>query len=309
MKIQLIINRAGNDAQNGRLEKYLTHQFGGALVGLETTSDFQEVTDIARRASRSCSSTTGGACADTIVVAGGDGTVNAALNGIVGTDAALGIIPTGLANDLASLYRIPSNLGKACDVILSRRLRRADLITVNGWYYVTAGGFGVGYEIADMVNRVRHNQAGRTAGRILKSKFYLLAALYVLLKNGAASKTLDIEYNGSSFTIDAFMLTVANQPFLGKHFLMTPEAINDDGLFDVCLIKNPRSLARIIPGIRKVLTGRHVKSPYVKMWRTSELIVRAATPLNFFGDGEPYRGSSELRIGIALESLNVIAAR
>ncbi|HEB29626.1 hypothetical protein LCGC14_3070530 [marine sediment metagenome] len=142
---------------------------------------------------------------------GGDWSVNEVLNGIMGSDVAIGIIPTGTANDLASYYRLPCNIEKACDIILKRRIHRADLILVNNRYFITAGGLGFSSEVANIVN------------------------------------------------------TIKNQPFLGKNFVISPDAVNDDGIFNVCLIKNSKTRAGKLSILIKVLTGRHIYFPSVKM--------------------------------------------
>ena len=298
MKIQMIMNSSPGSNYSECFEKALVERLAHALVGIERTSHPEEATEIARR--------TASGSADTIVVVGGDGTVNAVLNGILGTKLALGVIPAGSANDLASLYHIPSEVGKACDVIMGRSIHHADLICVNGWYYITAGGLGLGCEIARVANTLRRYRMGRPAGRLLRSKLYLLMALYVLLKNGAHSEKLEVRLNGHSLSADTFSLLVNNQSFLGKHFLVSPGAINDDGLFDVCLIRSGRSLTRMLPALIKVLAGRHLDSPYVMTWRATELIVRAGKPLCFFGDGEIHQESSEFRIRIAPQALDII---
>jgi len=140
MKIKVIANPQPMNGHYRYLRALVQQQFGHHVVGIEQTTCPQHATDIARRAASED--------VDTVVAVGGDGTVNEVINGIVGTELALGIIPTGTANDLASLYSIPTDVGKACKLILERHVQEADVINVNGWYYVTAGGLGLPCEVA-----------------------------------------------------------------------------------------------------------------------------------------------------------------
>lgn len=246
---------------------------------------------------------------DTIVAVGGDGTANAVLNAIAGRDTALGIIPAGTANDLASFYRTPTDVHGACDAILERRVRRADLIGVNGRYYVTAGGLGLPSKVAEVANTIKRGGIiGKGLQQLLGGKLYGLSAAYALLKERSPRDRLDIQWDASSLTADAVALMISNQPFVGGDFLITPAAINDDGRFDICLVETPKCRAQIPLAIFKALTGRHVDLPFVKTWRATQLIIKAEKPVTFFGDGEVFQKATEFRIKIFPGALNVISA-
>ncbi|HET6777371.1 MAG TPA: diacylglycerol kinase family protein, partial [Gemmatimonadales bacterium] len=64
---------------------------------------------------------------DRVIVAGGDGTLNAVLQGLVGTDLPLGILPLGTANNLARTLRIPTSLPEAAEVAAGDARRAVDL--------------------------------------------------------------------------------------------------------------------------------------------------------------------------------------
>ena len=302
MKLKIILNPRSRNGTNRYLVPILREKFAPSLVGIELTTRSDHASDVARRAIKQG--------VDTIVAVGGDGTVNAVLNGIAGTDVALGIIPTGTANDLASLYGVPGDASEACDIILERRIHCADLIGVNGRYYGTAGGLGLPCRVAAIANEIkRHGMVGQGLQHTLGSKLYLLAALYEVLKKAPRGNVLSIRWNGCAMSSDALALTIANQPFLGKHFLVSPGAVNDDGLFDICLIERPKSRVQTLSTALKTLSGGHVDSPYVKTWRASDLMVEAAKPATFFGDGEVFDRAREFRIKIFPHAVNVIAPK
>ncbi len=302
MKIKVVVNPKSKIRNRNYLEAMLKEKFSHSLIDVECTAYPQHASDISRQAVKQN--------VDTIVVVGGDGTVNEVLSGIVGTDVALGIIPTGTANDLATLYHMPSDICKACNVILERHLHRFDVICVNGWYYATGGGIGMPCEIAKIANKIkRHKTVGKLFTKILGSKVYILAVLCSLLKKSNRHNFLKIRGNGCSFTTDAFSLMVDNQPFLGKHFWLSPGALNDDGIFDICLIENPKNHMQIFSIMIKILGGKHINLPSVKIWRAKELVVNTKNPLSFYGDGEILVKESEFKINILPKALNVIVPK
>jgi diacylglycerol kinase (ATP) len=302
MKIRVIINPRSN-AGNGRcFENMVREKFARSLVSIEQTAYPRHATRIAQRAIEDG--------VDTIVAAGGDGIINEVLNAIVGTDVALGIIPTGTANDLASYYHISKDANNACDLILRRRTERADVIRVNGWHYVTGGGVGLPSQAAEIANAIKNRGAvGRLCARLLGSKLYALALGCALLSKRARLNPLSIRINGSSVRVNALSLMIDNQPFVGRDFLISPGAVNDDGILDACLIENSKNLLQTMSTILKVLKGRHVFSSSVKTWRVKEMTVISREPTAFYGDGEINQISSEFRIKLLPGALKVITGR
>ena len=191
-------------------------------------------------------------------------------------------------------------------MILERRVRRADLISVNGWYYGTAGGLGLPCKIAEIANEVKRQNAGKRMRHKLGSNVYVLAAISALARGRLPRNLLTIRWDNRSSVTDAVALMVNNQAFAGKRFLLSPGAVNDDGAFDVCLIERPGSRARTLSIFLGTLSGRHVDSPHVKTWRASELVVEAEEPATFFGDGELIDRASDFRIKIVPRALNIL---
>ena len=80
---------------------------------------------------------------DLVVSVGGDGTLNAVLQGIIGTDLPLGVIPLGTANDLCRTLGIPLDVAGACEVIARGYSRRIDVGRVNGVYFFNEASIGL----------------------------------------------------------------------------------------------------------------------------------------------------------------------
>jgi len=299
MNLHVIINPRSKLARNEQALAIIKGKFGAFLHGITETTCAQDAVEVARYAARNDS--------DTLVVAGGDGTINAVLHGLAATGVALGVIPGGTANDLASLYELPSDVGAACDVILRRRLRAIDLIGVNGSYFVTGGGLGLPTKVAAHANAIKSRGGlGAMLHGMLGSRLYVMSAICALLRHSYENTPLAIRWDRGSRTADCLSFTVNNQPFLGRHFFMSPQAANNDGLFDVCLIENSQSRVQIAAALTRALRGSHITLPSVTSWRAQELVVRAEKPLPFFADGEQLQTADVFTIKIFPQSLNLI---
>lgn len=108
---------------------------------------------------------------DILAVIGGDGTIHEAVNGLVGSQTALAIIPGGTGNDFAKSLQIPKNISGAVAVLLNPARKKIDLIKYNNSYLINMSGLGFDAEVARRVNGTR----------ILKGEAaYLLAILKTL---------------------------------------------------------------------------------------------------------------------------------
>lgn len=244
-----------------------------------------------------------------LVVAGGDGTINAILDEIAGTGIILGIIPCGTANDLARQLGVPRKPEAACRLVLEGACREVDLIAVNGRHYVTGGAIGAATEIAAGVNRWKGAGGWRRwLMRRLGSWAYLVySGFYLPL---APKLWLDVHLEGDAGPIGdqrLLVMMVHNQEAIGKTFKATPYARIDDGLIEVCLL----SWRGRWPGIYLVtllaMGGRHVGRPGATIWRTSRMEITAAEPIQFMGDGESLACDTRLVVEAVPRALRVVA--
>ncbi len=299
MKTVVICNPRSRASGLDNIEAVLRQKLTGTDLEFKTTAFPGQATAIARAAVRGK--------ADMIVAVGGDGTVHEVLNGVVGSRACLAVIPAGTANDLARYYHLPRDVHRAADMIRERLTCRPDVIRVNGRYYLTAGGVGFPSLVAAIANSMKKGtRLGRFLSRLLSSKLYIVAALWAIFSGSKERHIVRVGSNGHARTADIFSLTINNQPFLGKNFLVAPGAANDDGQMDVCLIRNSKNAFGRLFIVLKVLTGRHVHSPSVKLWRTDRLCIKADRPLPFLGDGEIIRGFARFDIRVVQNAVNLV---
>lgn len=300
MKMLVVINPAAKNGRSEQIKAIIRQQFASYIVGIIERSSVEKMhEDLQHRLDADK--------IDIVIAVGGDGTINAVLNIIAGRDVALGIIPAGTANDLASLYHIPADPERACAIIRYGKACQADLISVNGWCYVTAGGFGMASDVSHRANELKQRAYfGKLLLRLLGSRIYVLATLMSLFRKDAHRYPVTLRCNGSVACWDSLFLMIDNQHFLGSHFQMTPLAKNNDGRFDVCLIESLRSRLGILSIILQVLKGEHIYSPQTHLWQESELIVQTEQPLIFFADGETLPPARQFNIKLVPSALKII---
>jgi len=302
MRIRVIVNPKSRKYSRKRLEAVLRRKFADTSFDIVPTAYPGHATDISRQAVRQG--------VDTVVVVGGDGTINEVFNGIMGSDVALGIIPAGTANDLALYYNLPHSIDKACDIILKRHLRLADVICVNGWYYLTAGGIGAPCDAAAVAEAIRRQVPfGQMVSYLLGSRIYILTLLHTFLNRLNRSGKVTIRVNGKSIICDPFSLLVMNQPTLGRCFRVSPQAINSDGLLDGCLIEQSRSRTYLLKIIANTLRGRHLGMQGVRHFQSRSLSISTVHSAAFFGDGEIRQYGTSFNVRVIPSALKVIVPK
>ena len=230
-----------------------------------------------------------------VLVCGGDGTVHEGVNGLAGSDTALGILPGGRGNDLAATLGVPLDPAAAARHLTEAPTRRIDLGVVNDRRFGTTAGIGFDADVATRTNRGAWRRAGRFAyvGGILAS-LVAFRAPHLRVTAGAARR--DGRY---------MMCAVSNTGRYGGGVLIAPDASADDGLLDLCLIRHASRLRllRILPSAYR---GEHVRAAEVEMLRAAEVEVSADRELPIIADGEA-AGTTPARITVERGALLVVA--
>lgn len=299
MMIQIIINPESGRWTGRSLENEIREKFSGLSFDLQCTSGPGHATHLARAAS-----------ADgvrTVVAVGGDGIVNEVLNGIAGTGTTLGIIPAGTANDLARHLGISGNITASRDLICGGCSTVLDTIYVNGRCFLTTGGIGLACEIAQTAGKLRSGGTGKFGRWVFSGgKLYLLAALTALATRENDVRPVCVQIDGRWIVVDPLWITVSNQPRVGRYFLVSPDARNDDGYFNICIARNTPNRLKTLSTVISTFTGRHENLEGVSAFRSQEMIIQASEPVPFFGDGELLCESDELRVRIRPSSVRIL---
>ncbi|WP_181919508.1 lipid kinase [Alkalilimnicola ehrlichii] len=214
----------------------------------------------------------------TVIVAGGDGTLHAAIPALREADVVLGILPLGTANDLARGLDIPLDLVGAAEVIGSGRVRPIDIAAVNDTFFLNAASIGLGVA----VTRELSNSGN------LKRRWGALSyarALVNAMSNVDAFR-VRLTIDGEQKSVRSLQVTIGNGPYYGGGMAIAPEARVDDGTLYLYSVA-PRpfwQLARLLTAIPRGGQGRY---PQVLAQQARRIQVDTDEPLPITADGEP----------------------
>lgn len=239
-----------------------------------------------------------------IVVAGGDGTVQEAVDGLMPADgavpgAAVAVVPLGTGNDLARTLGVPLDPHDALRVLARGRIRTVDLVRAScGDRERHLVNFAIGGFAGDVADRVTPDLRRRWGGLV-----YLRAALAGLpsLRRRRARLIVDGE---ASSPVDVLAVVVANGRLLGGGIPVAPRAEVDDGRLDLVALRGDVP-ARVPLTVARLLVGRHLDAPGVVWRRGRRIEIRAADPMPFNGDGQPL-GSGDASFRVLPGALRVV---
>jgi diacylglycerol kinase (ATP) len=206
-----------------------------------------------------------------VVAAGGDGTANEVLNGLMlsperGESApAMGVLSVGRGNDFAFGAGIPGELGPCVEVLAKGRERPMDLGWIAGGDYPEGRYFGNGIGVGfDTIVGLEAAKLRRVQGFMA----YVIGALRTLALFPDAPE-LRFEHDGGAIEQASQQISIMNGRRMGGTFFMAPDAANDDGLLDYCMaerLTRRDMLALMVryvkgsqAGHRKIKTGRSTR--------------------------------------------------
>ena len=199
--------------------------------------------------------------ADRVICVGGDGTLNEVVNGFfdendpIRNDAVLGFLPNGTGCDFCRTVPIPSGIEASLRTIREEHIRTVDLGRIrfrnhqNGTstrYFHNIASFGLGGEVVDRVNRT-----SKACGPFISFIWGTLVSLFSYQKK----RIHLIVDNGEERTVDVFNIAVANGRYHGGGMLVAPDAVTDDGAFQVTVI-GAMPLPLVFWHLPKLYTGK-----------------------------------------------------
>ena len=216
-----------------------------------------------------------------ILVAGGDGSIHEAVNGIVrsGRDISLGVIPTGTGNDFAKSAGIPRDWAAACDGLAAKLLddnapRAVDLGRMNDRYF--ANGAGIGLDAK--VTRIAHSY------RLPVGDLVYLIAILDTMREDITTPHMTIT-GDTVWSGPVTLVSISNGPWIGGLFHIAPMADNRDGLLEM-LIAAPVTRRRIFSLVPKLMRGRHLNEAEICHASIRQLTLVAKAPVESHLDGE-----------------------
>lgn len=229
-----------------------------------------------------------------VAAVGGDGTINEIAAGLVGTEVLLGILPVGSGNGLARALQIPLDYREACHVLLQQTERRIDVGKVNDRYFFATSGIGFDAYVGKRFNE----HPGHSRG--ILPYFQIAAAEYFHY----TPREITLEYQGKSLTCTPFVLTVANVEQYGAGAIIAPDAIPDDGLFDVVIIPQT-PLLKTVYHLPRLFNGTIDALPDFITHKTAALKITRPESGPIHVDGETFMAGKMLDYALLPRALRV----
>jgi YegS/Rv2252/BmrU family lipid kinase len=248
---------------------------------------------------------------DVAIAVGGDGTLNEVMNGLVGSETALGILPAGTANVFAAELHIPipapllpNTLKKAAECLVSGRTRRIDVgkaIFSNGKmrYFLLWAGVGIDAAISQAVETERHLHPYRRALGMLAWLFAGLAVMWDF-----RGKRMHIKLDHKVINRRVISTTINNSQLFARFWRLAPEAKLDDGLLDIVVMEGYDTRSSIKHALL-VTFGRHTQDPEDHIYRTRRISLETKEPMPVHLDAE-VAGYTPVRIEVVPQTLKII---
>jgi diacylglycerol kinase (ATP) len=293
-----LVNPASANGSTGRRWPQLANR--AASLGLSGDVLFSESAGHMAELARSAAEDGAGL----LVVVGGDGTVNEVVNGLDAADRKpeVAVIPRGTGWDFVRSHGITRDVEQAVEIALRGRVRELDLgrVAYRSWAGEEAGSWFANIASVGMSGAIAQRANGTT--KALGGKIsYLLAtfAVFARWRNCEVRVSVDAENRGGRM----HDVIVANGAYFGGGMKICPDALPDDGLFDVLLIGDltKRDLLVTLP---KSYAGRHLPHPKAELLRGRTVSVEADETLPIELDGEQ-PGTSPVRFEVVPKALRL----
>lgn len=199
-----------------------------------------------------------------VVAVGGDGTVIEALNGIVGTDTKLGIIPAGTGNDFVRSIGVEREFLEALNVVILGEYEEIDVGVVNDRFFLNVVSFGIDSDVVKTMEKIKNVITGPAA--------YYVSSIKAISTYKAMKMSINID--GKEYNRKAYLVAIGNGKYFGGGMKITPNASVNSGEFEVCIISNI-SRMNLIRLLSKANTGNHITEKGVEVFRGKEITIRS----------------------------------
>jgi lipid kinase YegS len=258
-------------ADNRLREGVQALQAQGHTVDVRVTWEGPDASAFAREAAQS-------GTYDTVIAAGGDGTVNCVVNGVMeaGADCAVGIVPLGTANDFATSCGLPLDPRQALQFIVEGTARTIDLGKLNDRVFVNiaSGGYGT----------------GATADAVQEEKDLLGAIAYAItgLREATNLQAHHANITGPDFVWegDFYAIALGNGRQAGGGFQVCPRALLNDGLIDLMILPE-MPFSQLLLLVRALRNGELADQGPIVYAQLPWLDLAVEQPVQVNLDGEP----------------------
>jgi len=286
-KIRIIINPISGTGKQVKAEKAIKTWLDTELFDSEImfTKHKGHFTSLAKEAAEMAY--------DAVVIIGGDGSINEAAQGLIGTKTAVGIIPIGSGNGFARHLKIPMSLKLAVEKINQFELKQIDTANVNNQAFTSISGLGFDAHIAEKFSLAKSRGLWNYTKISIREFFRY------------SEKDYKISLDETAFEKKAFMIVFANANQFGNNFIIAPQAQVDDGLLDVCFVRKPK-LYQIPYILLKIFRKEIHQTKFVEIKRAKQIRIELNDRVIMNIDGEAIVQNDSLHIAINPLSLSVI---
>ena len=285
MKIRFIINPISGKAQHkgleSRIEKLLDlNKFDFDYLYTERA---KHATELAQQAAHEN--------IDVVVAVGGDGTMNECAKGLLGSQTALAVLPCGSGNGFAFYFGMERNINKAIKQLNISDFKTIDTCTANGVPFFNVSGVGFDAHIANLFATTKVRGFSSYIKLVLRECANYQAQDYLL------------EYDGKKEVYNAVIISWANASQFGNGAQISPESKVDDGLTEICVLKDFRRF--LVPVLLyRLFTGKIHQSKYMTIIKTKSISIFCQNGQSHI-DGESQDLGKEIHIYTHPKTLKV----
>ena len=285
MKIRFIINPISGKAQHkgleSRIEKLLDlNKFDFDYLYTERA---KHATELAQQAAHEN--------IDVVVAVGGDGTMNECAKGLLGSQTALAVLPCGSGNGFAFYFGMERNINKAIKQLNISDFKTIDTCTANGVPFFNVSGVGFDAHIANLFATTKVRGFSSYIKLVLRECANYPAQDYFL------------EYDGKKEVYNAVIISWANASQFGNGAQISPESKVDDGLTEICVLKDFRRF--LVPVLLyRLFTGKIHQSKYMTIIKTKSISIFCQNGQSHI-DGESQDLGKEIHIDTHPKTLKV----
>lgn len=277
----------------------------GWEVEVRATRDANHVTDLALRAAAEGK--------DALIVAGGDGSISRGVRGLLGSETALAVLPTGTANVFAKELGVPRIAGIGPDAVVENagsiaagRVVQVDVGLCSGKPFLMWAGYGLDAQVVRRAERRRSH---------LKKLFVIPEYFLHTLAAAARWPGAEIEVRGVrgdettpvTYTGRAQLAVAANiRQYAGGYAVLSPNASIDDGEMELWIFKG-RGAGAALRHARNLLRGSHVHDSETVLLPFRRIRIEADRPAALHRDGEPGPDTDRVEITVRHKELRVLA--
>jgi diacylglycerol kinase (ATP) len=231
-----------------------------------------------------------------VIAAGGDGTVNEVMNGLIGTSTALGTLPLGTVNIWAREMGLSMDMLKAAESLIKSELTQIDVGMAGNRYFLLMAGIGFDAAVTATVSATEKKMLGAIA--------YIKQAIQIAWNFRGVRLKLRID--GKRVRGKILMVVIGNSQLYGGVVKFTAHATIDDGLLDVCVIKG-RGMLSAPRRLISIFARHYNRDPQVQYYQAKQIEIRGkqrkALPVQVDGD---YLGTTPMTFQVVPNSLWIL---